>query len=98
MRGRVFCAAIRLPRRFRRYGARVGAGRFRFYHGAPCLPQGHDAEGLHQFLLDRLSAMIVSLPGQYFWHHKRFKYRLPASARKQAGSAWRDANILRCAD
>ena len=55
-------------------------------------PQGHDAEAYTSFALDRLSAMIVSLPGQYFWHRKRFKYACPPPL-KAGRRAWRDANI-----
>ena len=46
-----------------------------------------DASSLHQSLMDRLSAMIVSPAGAVFWHHKRFKYPLDATARAQAGDA-----------
>ena len=74
--------------------ARVGAGRYRFFHGVPCLPGRRNADDYHQFLMDRLSAMIVSLPGQYFWHHKRFKYVLHAEARDQPGYDWSSARLL----
>jgi lauroyl/myristoyl acyltransferase len=37
--------------------------------------------------MDRLSAIIAAFPGQYFWHHRRFKR--PLELPRRAEEPWR---------
>lgn len=60
---------------------RRAAGRYAMFYGRP-LPSYADDSALIQAGMDRLSAIIAAFPGQYFWHHRRFKrpVELPARA------------------
>ena len=74
---------------------RVAAGRFRFYQSNPSLPDGRSEATYLQDLMDQLSALIASAPGQYFWHHRRFKYAMPAEERQEPGDHWRSLDLPR---
>jgi KDO2-lipid IV(A) lauroyltransferase len=50
---------------------REGAGRYAVFYGRPIVAGDEDA--LLQAGMDRLSAVIAAFPGQYLWHHRRFK-------------------------
>jgi lauroyl/myristoyl acyltransferase len=41
-----------------------------------------------QRVMDLLSALIVAVPGQYFWHHKRFIHP-PSQPPPQGDARWR---------
>ncbi|TVR15743.1 MAG: hypothetical protein EA401_02315 [Planctomycetota bacterium] len=60
---------------------RYRAGQYRLYMARPLFPAGDQSEQLNQACLDLVSALVQALPGQYFWHHRRFKYRMPAPPR-----------------
>ena len=51
---------------------RTGAGRYAVFYGRPIFAGGDEA-ALLQAGMDRLSAVVAAFPGQYFWHHRRFK-------------------------
>ena len=51
---------------------RTGAGRYAVFYGRPIFAGG-DEGALLQAGMDRMSAVIAAFPGQYFWHHRRFK-------------------------
>lgn len=70
---------------------RTGAGRSVLFFGRPILPPLPDEGELTQRCMDRLSAMIAAFPGQYFWHHRRFKRleELPPRGREP----WRERGL-----
>lgn len=53
------------------------AGDLRFFLGRPFLPE-RGAAAATQRILDQLGQLIAQVPGQYFWHHKRFRDQPPA--------------------
>lgn len=53
--------------------------------GRPLQPR--DEAATIQAVMDRYSAMIAAVPGQYFWHHRRFPAATPRSA--DDDPAWR---------
>lgn len=69
---------------------RIGAGRSRFYVGRP-LAACDDDQRVVQAGMDRLSAMIAAVPGQYFWHHRRF--RKPAELPARPVEPWRATGV-----
>ena len=73
---------------------RIGSGYFRFYHSAPIQDDGAELNHYLQVLLDRLSALITAVPGQYFWHHRRFKYAMDAVTQSKPSKLWRNTQVL----
>jgi lauroyl/myristoyl acyltransferase len=60
---------------------RVRAGEFKVMIGRPLASSAGDEAALIQASMDLLGAMIATVPGQYFWHHKRFKNHLGRTER-----------------
>src|SRR6185436_12328207 len=52
---------------------RTAAGRYRLFVGRALGTDALPEAALHQLGMDQLSAIIARFPGQYFWHHHRFK-------------------------
>ncbi|MFW5830319.1 MAG: hypothetical protein ACOCXA_08675 [Planctomycetota bacterium] len=72
---------------------RVGWDRFICFVGRPLHVQGRSATAALQHCMDDIASMIAFAPGQYFWQHRRFKYRAPGlSPRDRA--PWRDRRRL----
>jgi len=69
---------------------RLAAGRYGVFYGRP-LPRYADDAALIQAGMDRLSAIIAAFPGQYFWHHRRFKRPLELPPR--ASEPWRTRGL-----
>jgi len=65
---------------------REGAGRYAVFYGRPIFCVSGEA-ALAQAGMDRLSAIIAAFPGQYFWHHRRFKR--PLTLPPRAREPWR---------
>lgn len=65
---------------------RLRAGRYKVFCGRPLPPCANDAEMI-QAGMDRLSAIIAAFPGQYFWHHRRFKRTIELPRRPE--EPWR---------
>ena len=53
---------------------RVGVKRYAYFVGRPIPHDQLDTDAMMQLYLDQISAMIAAFPGQYFWHHRRFKH------------------------
>jgi Kdo2-lipid IVA lauroyltransferase/acyltransferase len=70
---------------------RIGAGRSRFYIGRPFTVGDSDDQRVIQIGMDCLSALIAAVPGQYFWHHRRFRTRVELPARDS--EPWRTAGM-----
>jgi KDO2-lipid IV(A) lauroyltransferase len=71
---------------------RVAAGRFRWFMGRPFPVAGMSDEQAIQRGMDQLSAIIAAFPGQYFWHHRRF--RSPVTGlEKRAREPWRQHGL-----
>jgi KDO2-lipid IV(A) lauroyltransferase len=69
---------------------RVAAGRYAMFYGRP-LPACADDGALIQAGMDRLSAIIAAFPGQYFWHHRRFKR--PIDLPPRPSEPWRTRGL-----
>jgi Kdo2-lipid IVA lauroyltransferase/acyltransferase len=72
---------------------RVGWQRFVIFLGAPIHVQGLSESEAVQRCMDALAAMIAMAPGQYFWHHRRFKYRAEGLT-PRARAPWSDPRFL----
>lgn len=66
---------------------RVGIKRYAYFVGRPYLARGQSVDAVMQHYLDQLSALIAAFPGQYFWHHRRFKHH--AQNLERAQEPWR---------
>ena len=55
------------------FALRRAAGRYVGLLGRPLTIRPEQQERATQYGLDILSALIAAFPGQYFWHHDRFK-------------------------
>lgn len=66
---------------------RTAAGRFRFVLGRAVTVAPGEEEVATQWGLDALSAVVAAFPGQYFWHHRRFKFQVDLPGRPQ--QPWR---------
>jgi KDO2-lipid IV(A) lauroyltransferase len=69
---------------------RLRAGRYRIIHGRPFRVSDDQAEATAQ-ILDQLSGLIARFPGQYFWHHRRFKY--PADLPPRPSHPWKTRSL-----
>ncbi len=70
---------------------RTGVAEFRYLCGRPIDCTGRDVDEIMQLYLDQLSAMIAAHPGQYFWHHRRFKHLADLEVRAQ--EPWRTQGL-----
>lgn len=61
---------------------RRGWNRHAIFVGRPYDPAGQDPVLVRQRCMDQLAALIACCPGQYFWHHRRFKYRIDDMPRR----------------
>jgi KDO2-lipid IV(A) lauroyltransferase len=71
---------------------RARSGETRIYILRPFYLPADDAMAI-QLIGDAMSAVVAACPGQYFWHHRRFKNvvempPVPADPTWRSGSAW----------
>ena len=67
------------------------AGDFLLVVGRPLAADSGDEAALTQASMDLLAAMISSVPGQYFWQHKRF--RKGGTPARRAVEPWRTRGL-----
>lgn len=70
---------------------RIASGRFKYFCGRPFDCTDLDESLALQVCMDQLSALIAAFPGQYFWHHRRFKHYAELTARE--AEAWRQHGL-----
>jgi len=85
-----FAARARVPV-LPAFSVRVRSGETVFFIGRPLTAAGRDPGELLQAAVDRLSAMIARFPGQYFWHHRRFKHLIDLPRRD--AEPWRTQGL-----
>lgn len=73
---------------------RVRAGELVMLVGRPAIVPAAEAT---QAVMDWYAAMIAGVPGQYFWHHKRFRGTPPALP-PRATEPWRERGLRLIAD
>ncbi|HYE04955.1 MAG TPA: lysophospholipid acyltransferase family protein [Planctomycetota bacterium] len=79
------------------FGLRLGAGRYRFFMGRPAMPDACGEAALRQHAMDQVAAVAAAFPGQYFWHHRRFKGR-PVELPPRSSQPWRERGVRLLAD
>ncbi len=72
------------------FSLRRRAGEYVVFCGRPFAPAADEAVAV-QAAMDRLSAIIAAFPGQYFWHHRRFKRPIDLPVR--AMEPWRERGL-----
>ena len=70
------------------FALRVRSGLTRIYVLRPFTVAGLTPAAATQRVMDALSACIAAFPGQYFWHHRRFK-SVPETVTVRADPGWR---------
>jgi Kdo2-lipid IVA lauroyltransferase/acyltransferase len=71
---------------------RVAAGRYRLFVGRGIAADAIDEPALVQHGMDLMSAIVAAFPGQYFWHHNRFK-RASAPLPPRASHPWLERGL-----
>lgn len=70
---------------------RSGPAQFNYFCGRPLDCSALDEDQALQICMDCLSALIAAFPGQYFWHHRRFKHHADIPARDR--EPWRERGL-----
>jgi len=69
---------------------RSAAGHYVVFTGRP-MPAHSDDNAMIQAGMDYISAMVAAFPGQYFWHHRRFKRPIELARRRE--EPWRTRGL-----
>lgn len=69
---------------------RLAAGQYGLFLGR-ALPANNDDQIMTQAGMDCTSAIIAAFPGQYFWHHRRFKR--PIELARRGEEPWRTRGL-----